>query len=118
NFTHQRLLKSISSCIGMCMNRKGILMSNSNNDFFAIGAELIKKIEAHQFEAYFVGGCVRDFLLQKQITDIDIATSATPDELQEIFPHLIPIGIDHGTVLVREQSMSFEITTFRTDQQL
>lgn len=91
-------------------------MSNSNKELFVEGIKLIEQIEAHYYEAYFVGGCVRDHLLQVSITDIDIATSATPEQLKAIFPSLIPIGIDHGTVLIPIGGRSFEITTFRTDE--
>lgn len=80
------------------------------------GIRLIEQIEAKGFEAYFIGGCVRDYLLRLPMTDIDLTTSATPQELRIMFPTLIPIGIDHGTVLVRSRHMSFEITTFRTKE--
>lgn len=76
---------------------------------------LIEKIEAAGFEAYFVGGAVRDHLLNKQINDIDIATSATPEEVKAIFPHTIDIGIAHGTVMVIWNNHTYEITTFRTE---
>lgn len=89
-------------------------MNNSNKRLFTLGIQVIEQIEKHGFEAYFVGGCVRDYLLHQPITDIDLATSATPEELQNIFPKLIPVGIEHGTVLVRKNGTSFEITTFRS----
>lgn len=76
---------------------------------------ILEKIEAHQHEAYFVGGCVRDLLLNRPIKDIDIATSATPDVIQNIFPSVIPVGIEHGTVIVRHEQESYEVTTFRTE---
>ncbi|MGR3764809.1 CCA tRNA nucleotidyltransferase [Rossellomorea sp. NS-SX7] len=76
---------------------------------------LLKKIEQAGFEAYFVGGSVRDFLLGRPINDVDIATSAFPDEIKDIFPRTADIGIEHGTVLVIEQSGEYEITTFRTE---
>ncbi|WP_312096804.1 CCA tRNA nucleotidyltransferase [Niallia sp.] len=76
---------------------------------------IIEKIEASGFEAYFVGGAVRDHLLKKQINDIDIATSATPEEVKAIFSHTIDIGIAHGTVMVIWNNHTYEITTFRTE---
>lgn len=82
---------------------------------FRIGKELLEKIESHQFDAYFVGGCVRDLLLDRPIGDIDIATSASPAQIMEIFDKVIPVGIDHGTVIVRHKQQSFEVTTFRLD---
>lgn len=76
---------------------------------------ILKIIERHGYEAYFVGGCVRDLFLEKEVNDIDIATSASPQMIQKIFPKVIPVGIEHGTVIVRYDSSSYEITTFYTD---
>ncbi|WP_400241974.1 CCA tRNA nucleotidyltransferase [Niallia sp. JL1B1071] len=76
---------------------------------------VIEKIEAAGFEAYFVGGAVRDYLLNKQINDVDIATSATPEEIKAIFSHTIDVGIAHGTVMVIWKNHTYEITTFRTE---
>ncbi len=66
-------------------------------------------------DAYFVGGAVRDFLLQRAIHDIDIATSAKPEEIQALFASVIPVGIEHGTVIVVQDGESYEITTFRKE---
>lgn len=76
---------------------------------------ILKKIEAAGFEAYFVGGSVRDVLLGQPIHDVDIATSAFPVEIKEIFPRTIDVGIEHGTVLVLDGDEQYEITTFRTE---
>ncbi|MFV0560878.1 MAG: CCA tRNA nucleotidyltransferase [Enterococcus sp.] len=76
---------------------------------------VIKKLEQAGFEAYFVGGSVRDSLLGKAIHDVDIATSAFPEEIKNIFPRTIDVGIEHGTVLVLAQEDQYEITTFRTE---
>jgi len=76
---------------------------------------ILEHIEKHNHKAYFVGGCVRDLLLDRPIGDIDIATSASPAFIQEIFPKVIPVGIEHGTVIVRHQGESYEVTTFRVD---
>jgi len=76
---------------------------------------IMEQIEDAGFEAYFVGGSVRDYLLNKQINDIDIATSAMPEEIKEIFPHTIDVGIEHGTVMVVWNQSKYEITTFRTE---
>lgn len=82
---------------------------------FQKAAPLLKKIEDAGFEAYFVGGSVRDYLLNKEIDDVDIATSATPEEIKEIFPKTIDVGIQHGTVVVVYNGVPYEITTFRTE---
>lgn len=76
---------------------------------------IIHTIEEHGHEAYFVGGCIRDFLLHRPIGDIDITTSAKPEEIQSIFTDVIPVGIQHGTVIVRHNHTSYEVTTFRLE---
>lgn len=82
---------------------------------FQKAVEVINKIEDSGFEAYFVGGSVRDYLLRKPIHDIDIATNAFPEEIKTIFPHTIDVGIEHGTVLALFNNEQYEITTFRTE---
>ncbi len=76
---------------------------------------ILKRIEEAGYEAYFVGGSVRDTLLHQAIHDVDIATSAFPAEIKEIFPRTIDVGIEHGTVLVLDEEERYEITTFRTE---
>ncbi|MDR7075304.1 tRNA nucleotidyltransferase (CCA-adding enzyme) [Neobacillus niacini] len=82
---------------------------------FLAAVPVLTKLESAGYEAYFVGGAVRDFLLKKEINDIDIATSATPEEVKQIFSKTVDVGIEHGTVLVLYQNQSYEITTFRTE---
>src|SRR5699024_609682 len=82
---------------------------------FIDGKKVIIEIENNGHSAYFVGGCVRDLLLNRPIGDIDIATSALPEQIQAIFPQVIPVGIEHGTVIVRYNHVSYEVTTFRLD---
>lgn len=84
---------------------------------FTEAMPILQVLISNGFEAYFVGGSVRDYLLQKEIHDVDIATSATPDEVMNIFPKHIPVGIEHGTVIVIENGNSYEITTFRTESE-
>lgn len=67
------------------------------------------------FEAYFVGGSVRDALLNKEVNDVDIATSAFPEEIKGLFAKTVDIGIEHGTVMVLMEEDSYEVTTFRTE---
>src|SRR5690625_1954927 len=76
---------------------------------------IIDQIEKHGYKAYFVGGCVRDYLLKHDIGDIDIATSASPEDIIRLFSTVIPVGIEHGTVIVRHDHESYEVTTFRVD---
>ncbi len=75
----------------------------------------IKIIESHGFEAWFVGGCVRDMLLNRPFYDIDIATNALPEDVTKIFPHTVPTGIKHGTVTVILDGKNIEVTTYRSD---
>lgn len=82
---------------------------------FVDGVELLKIIEKSGHQAFFVGGSVRDLLLEREIGDIDITTSASPEQIQALFPKVIPVGIEHGTVIVRHNHMSYEVTTFRLD---
>ncbi|MFS0781411.1 CCA tRNA nucleotidyltransferase [Bacillus sp. 1P06AnD] len=85
------------------------------NDLFLKAVPLLKAIEARGFEAVFVGGSVRDYILGRDIHDVDIATSALPEEVKAIFPSTIDIGIQHGTVMVLYGGDSYEITTYRTE---
>lgn len=84
-------------------------------DIFKKALHILKTIEASGFEAYFVGGSVRDYLLDLPIHDVDIATSAYPDEIKKIFARTIDTGIEHGTVTVMDGDTPYEITTFRTE---
>lgn len=67
------------------------------------------------FEAYLVGGAVRDVLLGKKASDWDIATDAKPEDVMRIFHKVIPTGIDHGTVTVHFMKEEIEVTTYRID---
>ncbi|WEV60091.1 CCA tRNA nucleotidyltransferase [Streptococcaceae bacterium ESL0729] len=76
---------------------------------------IIDRLKSSGYEAYFVGGSVRDVLLKRAIHDVDIATSAYPEEVKQIFEKTVDIGIEHGTVLVLAEEGQYEITTFRTE---
>lgn len=78
---------------------------------------ILDQIEQAGFEAYFVGGSVRDYLLNRSIHDIDIATSATPDEIKGIFHKTVDVGIAHGTVIVLFHGEPYEVTTFRSESE-
>ena len=68
------------------------------------------------FEAFLVGGAVRDLLLKKQASDWDLATNARPQDVIRLFRHVIPTGIKHGTVTVHFMQKQIEVTTYRADQ--
>ncbi len=76
---------------------------------------IIETLLAHGHEAYAVGGCVRDSLLDREADDWDITTSASPYEVKELFRRTIDTGIQHGTVTVMLDKDGFEVTTYRID---
>ncbi|NLZ82338.1 MAG: CCA tRNA nucleotidyltransferase, partial [Clostridiales bacterium] len=76
---------------------------------------IIDTIMSHGYEAYIVGGCVRDMVLGKEPEDWDITTSATPLQIKKIFKRTIDTGIQHGTVTVLLDHEHFEVTTYRLD---
>ena len=76
---------------------------------------ILRTLEEAGFEAYAVGGCVRDALLGLDPKDIDITTSARPEEVKALFPKTFDTGIEHGTVTVLLHGAGYEVTTFRTD---
>jgi tRNA nucleotidyltransferase/poly(A) polymerase len=78
--------------------------------------EIIKELRRHGHEAYFVGGCVRDMVMQIEPADYDIATSAHPKEIMSIFPRTEAIGAQFGVVLVIQRGHPFEVATFRSDE--
>ena len=77
--------------------------------------EVIHLLEQAGYEAVFVGGAVRDYVLGKPATDIDIATSAEPEEVKAVFPMTVDLGTEHGTVLVLMDGEPIEVTTYRTE---
>lgn len=88
---------------------------NLTNKLFKDAIPVLDILERHGHQAYFVGGCVRDTIMNRSIHDIDIASSATPDEIQALFHKTIDIGIEHGTVIVLFNGEPYEITTFRSE---
>lgn len=77
---------------------------------------ILQRLEGAGYEAYTVGGCVRDMLMGTAPHDWDVTTSALPEETMALFDHFaIPTGLRHGTVTVRSGGLACEVTTFRTD---
>lgn len=76
---------------------------------------IIHKLQEAGFEAYIVGGCVRDAILGKEPDDWDITTSAKPEEVKALFRRTIDTGIEHGTVTVMFGKEGYEVTTYRVD---
>lgn len=77
--------------------------------------EVIATLQQAGFEAYVVGGAVRDTLLGKAVNDVDVATSALPHEVKPLFATTVDVGIEHGTVLIVHPLAPVEVTTFRVD---
>ncbi len=77
--------------------------------------KVVNTIQAAGFEAYVVGGCVRDSILGRQPQDWDITTSAKPGQVKALFPRTIDTGLQHGTVTVMQDREGFEVTTYRID---
>jgi tRNA nucleotidyltransferase (CCA-adding enzyme) len=82
---------------------------------FVKAKPVIHQLKKNGFEAYFVGGSVRDFVMGREINDIDIATSAMPEEVKSVFERTFDVGIKHGTILVLTGNEKYEVTTFRTE---
>ncbi|MDQ0151248.1 CCA tRNA nucleotidyltransferase [Eubacterium multiforme] len=76
---------------------------------------IIENFYNNGYEAYMVGGCIRDSLLSKNPKDYDIATSAPPSITESLFEKTIPTGIKHGTITVLINNEPFEVTTYRTE---
>ncbi len=76
---------------------------------------IIENLQFHGYEAYAVGGCVRDSILARRPEDWDITTSAKPQEIKRLFRRTVDTGIEHGTVTVLIGKDSFEVTTYRVD---
>jgi tRNA nucleotidyltransferase (CCA-adding enzyme) len=80
------------------------------------GAEhIIRTIEAAGYEAYVVGGCVRDALLLRTPNDWDITTSARPEQVKKLFSHTLDTGLKHGTITIMLDGEGYEVTTYRVD---
>lgn len=84
-------------------------------EYLKEGLEIVKKLNSLTYQAYIVGGAVRDFIMHNDFMDIDIATSATPDEVMKIFPNVKSEFKDLGFVTIKKDDMVFEISTFKQE---
>ena len=93
------------------------MSANANISLHSDVSYMLTELEAAGFEAYVVGGFVRDALRGKPAGDCDVTTSALPEEIKRVFSHLrtIDTGIKHGTVTVMYRKKPYEITTYRVD---
>jgi len=80
-----------------------------------IAAEIVAKLQQSGFAAFWVGGCVRDFLLGREPQDFDIATDAKPEQVEKLFRKTIPVGKKFGVIIVVENEIQFQVATFRAE---
>jgi poly(A) polymerase len=77
--------------------------------------EIVRRLQTEAFAAFWVGGCVRDFLLGREPQDFDIATDAKPEQVEKLFGKTIPLGKKFGVIIVVEGSRQFQVATFRAE---
>ena len=77
--------------------------------------EIVRRLDAAGFQAFWVGGCVRDFLLGREPQDYDIATDARPEQIENLFRKTIPVGRKFGVVIVVADQQQFQVATFRAE---
>jgi poly(A) polymerase len=80
-----------------------------------IATQIVRRLQEAGFEAFWVGGCVRDVLLGREPYDYDIATNAQPEQSERLFPKIIPVGKQFGVLIVVEDGHQFQIATFRAE---
>src|SRR6185436_12879737 len=77
--------------------------------------EIVRRLQSAGFVAYWVGGCVRDFLLRLEPEDYDIATNARPEQLEKLFSRTVAVGRKFGVIVVIAQGKQFQVATFRAE---
>lgn len=97
------------------MTRREDRSEPTDDDRHAAALNVVRVLQEAGHEALFAGGCVRDLELGLRPGDYDIATSARPDDVCELFPRTVPIGAKFGVILVVTAAGSFEVATFRSD---
>ena len=80
-----------------------------------VAGEIVRRLRAEGFQAYFVGGCVRDLVMGREPKDYDVATDATPDEVVRLYPESLTVGAQFGVVIVPREEGNVEVATFRND---
>ena len=76
---------------------------------------IVRRLRAEGFQAYLVGGCVRDLVMGREPQDYDIATDATPEQVVKLYPNALTVGAQFGVVMVPDESGNIEVATFRSD---
>ena len=77
--------------------------------------EIVQRLRAEGFQAYLVGGCVRDLVMGREPEDYDIATDATPQQVLQLYPDALTVGAQFGVVIVPHETGNIEVATFRSD---
>src|SRR5581483_5003645 len=77
--------------------------------------EIVQRLQANKFSEFWVGGCVRDFLLGREPQDFDIATDAKPEQVEKLFKRTIAVGKKFGVIVVVENKHQFQVATFRAE---
>jgi len=91
-------------------------MANANTTASRqLAADIVRRLQAAGHSAYWVGGCVRDFLLGREPGDYDIATSARSEEVERLFPRTVPVGRKFGVLIIVQGEHQFQIATFRAE---
>jgi poly(A) polymerase len=80
-----------------------------------VARRIVERLQAAGFAAFWVGGCVRDFLLGREPQDFDIATDAKPEQVEKLFRKTIPVGRKFGVMVVMEGKQQFQVATFRAE---
>ena len=96
--------------------RAAILLRVSWTARYREAVSIVRRLRGAGYDAYLVGGCVRDLLLGATPKDYDVATNAVPEVVQGLFPRTVPVGIQFGVILVMRGNASYEVATFRTDE--
>ena len=91
------------------------MTESAENKVSAGATEIVRRLQAAGFEAFWVGGCVRDRLLGREPEDYDIATSALPDQVEKLFARTLAVGKKFGIILVLESDRQFQVATFRAE---
>jgi poly(A) polymerase len=81
----------------------------------ATAVEIVRLLQGAGFSAFWVGGCVRDFLLGREPQDYDIATSARPEQIEKLFKRTVAVGRKFGVMVVVENGQPFQVATFRAE---
>ena len=90
-------------------------MSRQPDRLRDLAVGIVRKLQQAGFSAFWVGGCVRDFLLGRSPDDYHIATSALPEQIERTFEHTIPVGRQFGVIIVVEGEHQFQVATFRAE---